>query len=119
MEAMPTPTSEKRRSPRVSKTLEVSYSSDSTPTPARIDDLSATGMFVDTHHPLSVGQKIDFSFRLTEREGAIRGRGEVVWAEPMVGVGVRFTHMTPRDQQRIKFFVAAVLFGHIDGNRVN
>ncbi len=112
---------EKRRAPRVAKTLEISYSCDSTPTPARIDDLSITGMFVDTHHPLTVGQSIDFTFNFTEidEEAPIRGRGEVVWTEPMVGVGIRFTHMAGDDQERIKFFVAAVLFGHVSGNRVN
>ncbi len=110
-----------RQAPRVSKTLEISYSAGSSPTPARIDDLSATGMFVDTHHPLTVGQSIDFSFRFTEieDEAPVRGRGEIVWAEPMVGVGVRFTHMKPEDQERIKYFVAAVLFGHVSGNRIN
>ncbi|MEM1247088.1 MAG: PilZ domain-containing protein [Acidobacteriota bacterium] len=116
-----TPTTDQRRAPRVAKTLEISYSSGTTPTAARIDDLSATGMFVDTHHPLTVGQSIDFSFQFTETEddAPVRGRGQVVWAEPMVGVGVRFTHMTARDQERIKYFVAAVLFGHVSGNRVH
>ena len=113
--------SEKRRAPRVSKTLEITYTSDHAPTEARIDDISATGLFIDTHHPLIVGQQIDFSFRFTEMDDQlpVRGRGQVVRTEPMVGVGVRFTHMTPEDVERIKYFVAAVMFGHVSGNRIH
>ena len=112
---------DRRRAPRVSKTLEVLYSSDCPPTTARIDDLSATGMFLDTHHPLTVGQSIDFLFRFSEVDDMepVRGRGTVVWIEPMVGCGVRFTHMKPEDHERLKYFIAEVMFGHVSGNRVS
>lgn len=98
---------------RVKKALEVVYSSGSPPTQARLDDLSETGMFIETSHPLDVGAEIDFSLVLPgdDNPEPIRGKGRVAWTDQAVGVGVHFTSLSDGARERIKWFVAEVFFG--------
>ena len=104
---------ENRLAVRVKKALEVVYSSSSPPIDARLEDLSETGMFIDTSHPLEVGAELEFTLALPgeESEKPIRGQGKVVWSDHAVGVGVHFTELSDQDRERLKWFVAEVFFG--------
>ena len=104
---------ERRASLRVSKSIDFLYSSDSPPIPARIEDLSESGAYVDTTHPLTVGSEVDFSFHLpgaSEDSEPILGRGRVAWIDPMVGIGLEFLDLEEEDRKQIRFYVAAVFF---------
>lgn len=98
---------------RVKKALDVVYSSSSPPIEARLEDLSETGMFIETSHPLEVGAELEFWIALPsdEAEAPVAGKGEVVWTDRAVGVGVHFTQISDADRERIKWFVAEVFFG--------
>lgn len=102
-----------RSAVRIKRALEVVYSSSSPPITARLEDLSETGMFIDTSHPLEVGAEMEFALTLPGDEAGepIQGKGEVVWADQAVGVGVHFTKLNEEDRERIKWFVAEVFFG--------
>ena len=104
---------ERRAAVRVTKSIDFLYSSDSPPIPARIEDLSESGAYVDTTHPLTVGTKVDFSFHLPGAEAAepILGRGRVAWVDPMVGIGLEFLDLEEGDRKQIRFYVASVFFG--------
>lgn len=104
---------ENRRAVRIKKALDVVYSSSSPPTDARLEDLSETGMFIETSHPLEVGAELDFSLALPgDASGKpIQGKGIVAWTDQAVGVGVRFTSLSDEDRERVKWFVAEVFFG--------
>jgi carbamate kinase len=103
----------KREAVRVQKPIEVTYTADCPPIQGRIEDISEKGFFLDTTHPLAVGSIIQYRFLLPgpSPETPIEGEGRVVWAEPMVGVGIEFVGMSQEDRDRIRFFVASVYFG--------
>ena len=103
---------EKRQAVRVARPLECEYSADCPPIRATVCDLSDKGMFLDTQHPLHVGDVIDFRLELPdERETPVTGRGRVVWIEPLVGVGIQFLELSPDQRERLRFWVASVFFG--------
>ena len=105
---------ERRATVRVCKSIDFLYSSDSPPIPARIEDLSESGAYVDTTHSLTVGTKVDFSFHLPGSSAdaePILGRGRVAWVDPMVGVGLEFLDLDEDDRKQIRFYVASVFFG--------
>lgn len=104
---------DKRKAVRVKKALEIVYSSKSPPIQARLDDLSETGMFIETSHPLEVGALVDFTLVLPDAEAAepIKGKGEIAWTDKTVGVGVKFLDLSDEDRARIKWYVAEVFFG--------
>ncbi len=96
---------------RVKQRLEVQFWHDSPPTAAFVEDISETGMFVDTNQPLPKGSNVEFSFQIPgiDPETPLRGAGTVVWSDP-TGMGVRFSDLSETDRQRIRFFVGAVFF---------
>lgn len=106
------PSSEKRKSVRVEVPLEAAYSSNCPPISARIQDLSDTGLFIDTSHPLTLGTVIDLSFVIPDSNEPIRAKARVVWSAPMMGSGVEFTEISEDDRVRVKFFVAETFFSH-------
>lgn len=98
---------------RIKKALDVVYSSGSPPIDARLEDLSETGMFIETSHPLEVGAELEFTLALPGDEAGrpVRGQGKVMWSDQAVGVGVHFTDIKDEDRERLKWFVAEVFFG--------
>jgi Tfp pilus assembly protein PilZ len=106
-------TKDRRGAVRVAKAIDFLYSANSPAIKARLEDISETGAFVDTTHPLTVGSQLEFSLRLPypEDPSPIEGRGRVVWVQPMVGVGLEFQQLTEEDRMRLRFYVASVYFG--------
>ncbi|REJ73375.1 MAG: PilZ domain-containing protein [Acidobacteria bacterium] len=107
------PQSEARHTIRVSRSIEATYSHDCPPIRCRVEDVSETGMYLDSRHALPLGQLIRFSLDLPDEnpDRPIEGIGRVVWTEQMLGAGIEFVELDPADRERIRYFVAAVLFG--------
>ena len=101
---------------RVSKPIEVTYSANCPPIEARIEDISETGFYMDTTHPLTVDATIKFKFFLPDEspKEPIKGSARVVWTESMVGVGVEYLDISDEDRDRVRFFVASIFFGHAE-----
>ncbi len=104
-----------RAAVRVARPVEVSYSANCSPISGRISDLSETGMFIDTVHDLHTSTVLDFELTLPATPldpapRAIKGRGTVIWTDPMGGAGVRFDSMRAHDKECLRMFVAATLF---------
>ncbi len=76
-------------------------------------NISNGGLFIATHNPLEVGQRVELLFHLPSGS-AIRTQGEVAWireyneATPDIppGMGVRFLDLSPEDSAKIREFVA-------------
>jgi hypothetical protein len=105
---------EQRKATRISKPIEIEYSAESPTINARILDMSEKGLFVETHHPLTVDSLLSCRFYLADEtpEQPIVGIGRVRWVQPWVGVGIEFIELNPQHRERIRFFVASVFFGH-------
>jgi hypothetical protein len=91
---------EKRRSKRINYICEVECESDGVNRlNTRINDLSTTGVFIDSMTCFAVGSVLRMKFRLGDRQ--ISALGEVRYAMPSVGMGLRFINLTPEDHAAI------------------
>ena len=99
---------------RIQRPVEATYSADSPPVQARIEDISETGCFIDAHHPPAVGTKIHLKFQLPDDPSSdpVVCDAKVVWMQPNVGMGVEFLGLPQETRDRIRFFIASVYFGH-------
>ncbi|HVF90885.1 MAG TPA: DUF4388 domain-containing protein [Blastocatellia bacterium] len=59
----------------------------------RINDLSVTGVFIDSMTCFSVGSILKLRFRV--RDAMVETEGEVRYSMPQVGMGVRFVNLKP------------------------
>ncbi len=62
-----------------------------------IQDISTGGVFIETHMPFTVGQKVSLTFPLPNYQKHVKIVGEVVRSIPQ-GVGVKFK-MADQDQE--------------------
>jgi hypothetical protein len=65
-----------------------------------IHDISLGGCYVETATPLRPGAQVDAVVHIGDIQ--IAARGEITVAHRMVGMGVRFTDMTPLNRQRLE-----------------
>ncbi|MDH3743616.1 MAG: PilZ domain-containing protein [Acidobacteriota bacterium] len=96
---------------RIKQRLEVEIWHNSPRTQAFVEDLSESGMFIDTNMAIHEGADIQFSFRIPgiDPETPISGAGTVMWSDP-TGLGIKFLDLSEEDRKRIRFFVGAVFF---------
>jgi len=101
---------EKRRHVRLPVIAEIQYVANSPPITARISDISSSGIFIDTVNALDLGTTVKFKMFLPPEisETPIVGAGVVAWRQPMLGMGLRFTHMSKADSERITSYVNRV-----------
>ena len=74
-------------------------------------DVSRSGIFVQTEAPFSVGQRVDVMIESGLGDGLIMVGGLVVHAINGQGVGIRFTVISAKTQERIN-----ALIDHIDSS---
>ncbi len=96
---------------RVEQRLEIEYASDCSPIQAQVQDLSETGMCLDTNQALPAGSVLEFELRLpdADAEAPVQGSAVVVWSGP-TGMGVEFSELDEAERERLRQFVAAVHF---------
>jgi hypothetical protein len=68
-----------------------------------IHDISIGGCYVETTTPLRPGAQVDAVVHIGDIQ--ITSRGEITVADRMVGMGVRFTDMTPLNRQRLESLI--------------
>jgi hypothetical protein len=66
----------------------------------RVADLSASGLFVESFVPATVGKKVNVSVRLPNGH-QVSAAGVVSHHEFRVGFGVHFTDLSSRDREQI------------------
>ena len=92
---------EKRKHERVPVVLEVNWDGGTRTSGARTTDISEGGCFIDTMGHAPVGETIDFKLLLPDGEWIVV-RGVVVYELPRTGFGVRFTHISASDRERLQ-----------------
>ena len=102
---------------RVQRPLDATYSADSPPVQARIEDISERGCFIDAQHPPPTGTQIRLRFSLPSDPSGepVECDALVAWTQPNVGMGVQFLDLPQETSDRIRFFIASVYFGHDTG----
>jgi uncharacterized protein (TIGR02266 family) len=102
---------ESRAQPRVHVRTEVTFASDSQLYTGLSENLSQGGVFVATHVPRKVGEKLDLTLVLPDLE-PIRTVGEVRWVREVSdridappGIGLRFVSLTYEDATAIRAFL--------------
>ncbi len=93
----------------VTHPVEIKYALE-VPVTAQLADLGEAGAFVITPNPLSSGTGLQYKFSLPNDPKPIEGQARAVWEEPRVGMGIEFQGLSQEDHERIKFFVASLLF---------
>jgi uncharacterized protein (TIGR02266 family) len=106
---------DQRRTVRVQKVLEVEYSADCPPIRTRAQDLSETGLFLESQNPLAIGTTVTLRFELADgHPEPIVTKARVRNIDPMAGLGVEFVDMSEETRERIRMYVASVFFGFGD-----
>lgn len=96
---------EKRRSKRISYICEIECEGEGlSRLNSRINDLSASGVFIDSMTCFAVGSAIRLKFRLGNI--VIDTLGEVRYSMPQVGMGVRFLGLKPGELTAIEALVS-------------
>ena len=69
-------------------------------------DISAGGMFVETNQAVEPGTKLNLRFHLDDVGPIVRVEAEVLYEVAQIGIGLRFTDISPEDNARIEAFVS-------------
>jgi Tfp pilus assembly protein PilZ len=99
-------TDERRNQTRVPASIEVLWEGNAGKYEARASDLSEGGCFLDTIGHVTLGEKIIFRLRLPDGD-PINIEGEVAYAHPSIGFGVRFTNVSESDQKKLDSLIKA------------
>jgi uncharacterized protein (TIGR02266 family) len=95
------PQGPQRKSPRTDLVGEVYYEVGSSQLLARWTDVSQDGLFIQTMHPLPVGQQVKLKIRLPGGSKLYRAVGVVRHRLDWVGMGLEFTHLHPEAKRLI------------------
>jgi len=87
----------KREHIRKPFSMVVDYSTEDRAYKDFIQDISAGGVFIETHMPFSVGQQVSLSFPLPDYQKHVKITGEIVRSSPE-GIAVKFK-MVNQDQE--------------------
>lgn len=80
---------ERRKHPRRYWVGPVDYATEDRAFKDFIKNVSAGGVFIETHIPFSIGEQITLTFSPSNRDKPIKITGEIVWTGSL-GIGVRF-----------------------------
>lgn len=95
---------EKRRSRRIGHICEVECEGEGVSRlNSRINDLSTSGVFIDSMTCFAVGSVLRLKFRIGDT--VIETTGEVRYSMPHVGMGVRFVDLKPEHQSAVEALV--------------
>lgn len=95
---------EKRRSKRIGYICEVECEGEGVSRlNSRINDLSASGVFIDSMTCFAVGSILKLKFRIGDT--IVEAAGEVRYSMPHVGMGVRFMDLKPEHQRAVEALV--------------
>jgi c-di-GMP-binding flagellar brake protein YcgR len=97
---------DKRQYPRAPLAAQVEHESGTSLGLSR--EISAGGMFIETDKPVPVNSKLDLLFHLDDGGPIVRAQAEVLYVVAKLGMGVRFTEISPADRNRIEAYVAKV-----------
>jgi hypothetical protein len=80
---------DRRKHPRKSCSIPVDYAIGDRTYKDLIKNMSASGAFIETQAPFSIGQEISMNFASTKFDEPVKIKGRVFWVNT-VGIGVKF-----------------------------
>jgi uncharacterized protein (TIGR02266 family) len=98
---------ERRRGLRVPIAIDIEYQGDAPPIRRRTTNLGAGGVFIATPAPLPEGLPLRLRFALPGQAEPMQVDAAVAWAEPDIGMGLRFTGIGPEDRAAIRRYLRA------------
>lgn len=101
--------SNRRRPPRVPLIVDIEFSADSPPMRRRTTNIGPGGLFIETPTPLPEGVPVRLRFALPGHAQPMTVEAAVAWAEPQLGMGLRFIWLEPTDRAAIQRYIAARL----------
>lgn len=99
-------TEERRTDERVPLNLPARYDGLSGAHPARLDDLSVGGCFVNTRGQVNLGEVISLHIKMLSGEW-LQLRGEVTSCQPGIGFGMVFTFLTDEEERILQQMITA------------
>ena len=84
---------DKRMGARKACNIPVNYATRNRISAGQIKNISKTGIFIETHQPLTVSEEVMISFNMQGYDRPIKIKGEIVYANPM-GVGVVYKEIS-------------------------
>lgn len=99
-------TQERRQENRIPVLMGIQLEGESGRYEARTSDLSNGGCFVETLGKQTEGQAISFKLRLPSGDW-LDLQGTVIYVDPNVGFGVRFTNISEDHQRRLEWLIKA------------
>ena len=97
-------TEDRRSDERISTKLPARWDGLSGASPARLDDLSLGGCFVNTRGRVDVGEVVSLEIQLPSGEW-LQLRGEVTSYQAGIGFGVVFPFLTEEEEQALRTVV--------------
>jgi len=102
--------SEKRQTPRIETDLNFISCSSGISTDSRITNMSTTGAFIETTEPLPADAELDLHLQLPGDSDIISIDARAVWTKsvcftPSAGMGVYFTNILPKHQEKLATFI--------------
>lgn len=91
---------EKRKHPRVRVPLEARWQGQSGKYEARIDEIGMGGCYIESLGQVTVGERIIFQVQTPEGRWLVL-HGEIVYAQPAMGFGVRFLPLAPPTEREL------------------
>ena len=73
----------------------------------RLSDLSLSGCYVDTLHPLPVGARV--CLRVVRNKIILEALATVIYSEPRLGMGVSFTQLSAEQKSILEKWLADVV----------
>ncbi len=98
-----------RRPPRVPLVVDVEYGPEGAPLRRRTRNVGTGGLFIATNDPLPEGTPVGLRFALPGQAAPMSVEALVVWAEPLLGMGLRFVWLDPVAAATITRYVAGRL----------
>ena len=104
--------SEKRRSGRVAKKLEICFGSYSEFIETYTENIGMGGLFVRTEDPSKIGDQVYLQFNLPGTDHIIQCEGEVKWLKKQgqhyLGMGISFSSLRHEDKAFIDNYVHGI-----------
>ena len=95
---------EHRKNTRVPVRLEVEWGALPSRCPDVTSDLSLGGCYVESLNSVKVGQVLNLSLSLPSKK-TLRFRGEVRYAQPTIGFGLKFLQLSPFEQATLEALI--------------
>jgi uncharacterized protein (TIGR02266 family) len=108
----PSNPAKRREHPRLVVEADITVHSEHNLYAGFVENVSASGVFVATHAPRKIGEKVEFSIKLGSEDNVVAGVGEVRWvreysdtSDAPPGMGVRFLELEEASRKRLEEFI--------------